>query len=43
MIKNMGRNIHKNNIDIASSYMKLTTDQNTNIILDAIQNRAVHL
>ena len=37
------RNIDTHNINYPKSFAKLTDDQNTNTILNAIANRAIHL
>lgn len=39
----MMRNIDTHNINYPKSFAKLTDDQNTNTILNAIANRAIHL
>ena len=39
----MMRNIETHDINYPKSFAKLTDDKNTNIILDAIANRAIHL
>ena len=35
--------VNNNNIDLPSSYMSLTVDSNTNTILNAMQNRSLHV
>jgi len=39
----MMRGIDTHNINYPKSFAKLTDDQNTNTILNAIANRAIHL
>lgn len=35
--------VNNNNVDLPSSYMSLSVDTNTNTILNAMQNRAIHV
>jgi hypothetical protein len=43
LISDIGEKISTTNINYPKSYKNLTQDTNTNTILTAIQNRAIHL